>query len=322
MAYEFRTDEPVREGLRRTAREQLDRAVRELTEHITEDPVEAVHAARKAVKKERSLLRLARGSMPAKQRRRENGTLREASGRLAAARDSEAMIDMLDQLSERYVGQLPKANFKRIREGLERVRDEERTKLIGSTRSAQAAVSDLGEVRARVEEWTLRKDGWKVIEEGLRRSYADGRRASRRARSHRSMEEWHAWRKRVKDLWYQHRLLAGVAGPTVAGQAKDAHHLADLLGDDHDLGVLRSALTHGQVQAPADIDTVVRLIDHRREELQTEALFIGARIYAEKPKVFIRRMQRNWKAGRGRHRAAAARHPVELAEFTRVPHAA
>jgi hypothetical protein len=47
-----------------------------------------VHNARKAIKKERSLLRLARGAMPSEQRRRENAALREAARRLSTARDN------------------------------------------------------------------------------------------------------------------------------------------------------------------------------------------------------------------------------------------
>ena len=119
MAYRLEADESVRDGILRCAGEQLDRAITELSEHITEDPVEAVHAARKAVKKERSLLRLARGAMPAGQRRRENAALRGAARGLSAARDAEAMLGTLDGLSERYVGQVPESTFEAIREQLQ-----------------------------------------------------------------------------------------------------------------------------------------------------------------------------------------------------------
>ena len=64
MAYKFQADESVGEEIVRCAGEQLDRAVAALTEGLKEDPVKAVHNARKAIKKERSLLRLARGVMP------------------------------------------------------------------------------------------------------------------------------------------------------------------------------------------------------------------------------------------------------------------
>ena len=125
MAYRFETDETVHEAFARCAAEQLDEAIRQLSDRISDDPVDAVHSARKAVKKERSLLRLMRGAMPAKRRRRENRTLRDAARGLSGARDAAAMIETLDQLSERYVGQLPQNTFDRIRESFAIQEDRE-----------------------------------------------------------------------------------------------------------------------------------------------------------------------------------------------------
>src|ERR1700729_1894147 len=101
MAYRFEADEGVREAIVRCAREQLDDAVGELSEGIGEDPVRAVHSARKAVKKERSLLRLARGALPPKQRRRENSALRQAARGLSGAREADVMVETVAQLSDR-----------------------------------------------------------------------------------------------------------------------------------------------------------------------------------------------------------------------------
>ena len=43
-------------------------------------------------------------------------------------------------------------------------------------------------------------------------------------------------------------------------------------------------------------------VARRRGELQDEAFALGARVYAEKPKAFVRRMDRLWNAGRLRVR--------------------
>jgi CHAD domain-containing protein len=320
MAYKLKVNEDVRTGLRRCAIEQLDRAIRELSERIGEDPVAAVHNARKAIKKERSLLRLARGTMPATLRRQENAALRDAARVLSTARDAEVMLATVDELSERYTGQLPESTFQEVRAQLEDLRDAQRRQLIGSALGARA-VQELGAVRLRADDWTLRRGGWRALEPGLERAYRDGRRAFRRARRHRSADTLHTARKRVKDLWYLERLLTPACGPTIAGQAKDAHRLSDLLGDDHDLAVLRTALTRGRVRAAADLDGLVALIDHRRDELQREAIHLGERVYAEPPGAFVRRVKRSWKAGR---RQAAARkhdHPRELAVATRASRA-
>jgi len=59
---------------------------------------------------------------------------------------------------------------------------------------------------------------------------------------------------------------------------------------------------------------VLGLIEHRRAQLQTEAIFLGERLYAEKPKPFVRRLRRYWRAWRDETRAVDSHRPVELAE--------
>jgi CHAD domain-containing protein len=316
MAYKFRDDEPVGDAVLRCAREQLDQAVGELSEGMNRDPVAAVHNARKAIKKERSLLRLARGSIPRTQRRRENAALREAARALSGARDADVMLASVDQLSERFAGQLPAKTFGAIRKRLESRRAA--APGASSARDTQA-VAELGAVRIRVDEWQLRAGGWKALDSGLLRTYKRGRRALRRARAGRETQALHDWRKRVKDLWYHERLLVPICGRAVRGHAKELHQLADLLGDDHDLALLRRELIEGSIPVAVDVDAVVKLIEHRREELQTEAFGIGERLYAESPKAFRRRMRRSWRAGRAMMRAAEERDPAELAAATREP---
>lgn len=316
MSYEFKAEEPVADAVLRCAREQLDRAVAELSEEINRDPVAAVHNARKAIKKERSLLRLAQGTIPRGERQRDNDALRAAARALSGTRDADVLLASVDQLAERYVGQLPAKTFRAIRKRLESRVAATPPGPAGSALDARA-ISELGAVRIRVDEWQLRTGGWKAIDGGLVRTYKRGRRALQRARDGGQTQELHSWRKRVKDLWYHERLLAPSCGGAVRGHAKELHKLADLLGDDHDLALLRRELTDGFMPVPVDVDAVVKLIDHRREELQTAAFGIGERAYAESPKAFRRRMRRSWRAGRSMARVTQERHPAKLAEATR-----
>ncbi|HTP19525.1 MAG TPA: CHAD domain-containing protein [Solirubrobacteraceae bacterium] len=316
MAYKFEPDESVRHALTRCAREQLDRSVSELSDGIGTDPVEAIHSARKAIKKERSLLRLVRGAMPREQRRRENAALREVGRSLSGARDAEVMIASIDELSDRFAGQLPETAFQRIREHLE-ARRSAAAELGNCSVVDERVVQHLAAVRARVDEWQLRGGGWKSLESGLLRSYERGRQTFGRARVSSEMEDLHSWRKRVKDLWYHERLLAQICGPTVRGHAKELDLLSDLLGDDHDLALLRHELTQTTTPATAGVDAVVNLIDHRRSELQTEATRLGERVYAETVKAYRRRMRRSWTVGRGLARAPLDENPRQLAAATR-----
>jgi CHAD domain-containing protein len=317
MSYRFEPNEGVRAGIMRTAHEQLDAALHALHDEIGDNPVEAVHTARKAVKKERSLLRLSRATLPAKQRRAENAALRRAARGLSDARDAEVMIQTLDQLSERFAGQLPERTFTAVREPLERDRDVHRAQLADSARVPEAAGQLIG-ARGRINGWQLRVGGWPALEPGLERSYRRGRRAMRDAERERSAERMHAWRKRVKDRWYQERFLAPVSGPAIRGQAKDLHRLSDLLGDHHDLGVLRRRLTGEPLPVAADVDGIVGLIEHRQAELEGEALALGRRVYAENPRAFVRRMRSAWRAGRALQAGVGQPQPAELARATRA----
>ena len=175
MAFEFTAEETVPESLTRCAREQHDRAIHQLTDEIRSEPAEAVHAARKAIKKERAVLRLARAALPRQERRRQNGMLREAARRVSASRDAEVVAQALEQLSARFAGQLPERAFHAARAQLQ----PERGETAGAAkelRSAEEAVELLQEARVRVDRLRFGGDGWDAIEPGLRRTFKRGRR--------------------------------------------------------------------------------------------------------------------------------------------------
>ena len=313
MAYEFTAGESVAESFAQAWNEQLDRAVRALSEEWTADPVGAIHAARKAIKKERALLRLGRGALGGEERRRLNRELRSIGQGLSGLRDSEVMVQTLEKLTVRFAGQLPEATFSEVRELLDRDRRAQHDGAAGGE-AISAAAAHLEDLRGRVDELTLDSDGWPAIDGGLMRTYRDGRRAMREASRTRTLEALHDWRKRVKDLWYELRLLAPVCGPAFQGAAAEAGELADILGDDHDLGMLRQTLLGRATEPGVDLEALIGLIDYRREQLQTQAVLIGERLYAERPGAFRRRIRRCWSAGRAEHRAFEARHPSAVAQ--------
>ncbi len=313
MPYKFEPEEGLSEAFARVAGEQLDQAQTVITEELESDPVVAVHTARKSVKKERALLRLMRGAVAGSDRRKQNDALRQAARRLSVARDAEVMIAALDDLAERYSGQVPHTVFTTLRERL----DSERT-MFGAGSAESEVVAQLATVRAEIAEWRLSDHGWAAIEPGLARTYKRGRAAFVQARKHTDDQHLHAWRKRAKDLWYQLRLLTPVCGETVRGQSKDAGRLGDLLGEDHDLAVLRVTLARIGAPLATDVDAVVALLDHRREELQIQAMSVGERVYAERTKAFTGRVHSYWRAGRTERRVAQRRDPAALAEATRA----
>ncbi len=317
MSYRLQSEETMPEGLRRMAVQQLDRAIGELTDGLDADPVKAVHAARKALKRQRSLLRVGAGTLDPRQRRSENRALRGVARRLSGARDSEVAVKTLDQLTERYAGQLPETIFAALRSRLEHRRDAARLSL-SSPATIEPAVAELTGVRERVRDWRFRRTGWRAVGDGQRRGYRRGRRAFAVARSHPTDQNLHEWRKRTKDVWHQLRLLGPLAPAMIGGQAQDAHDLSDLLGDDHDLAGLREILLGLDGQLPVDVEAVIGLLDHRRRQLQRDAMLAGERLYAERPQAFAQRMHCYWETWRAQERAALADQPASLAEATRA----
>src|SRR3954453_10568943 len=205
MGYKLNFDEDLPTSARRAVREQLDRAVESLHEKRLSDPVEAIHDARKRLKKSRSALRLMRPDVRKKRYRRENRALRDAGRRVAHVRDADVLAETIDKLGERFAGRLPatafddladrmRAEARDVREDLD---DSELAELIDSL---QAAAN-------RVDDWPLESVDWKTAERGVARAYKRGRKAFRKALADPTVENLHEWRKRVKDLWYHHRLL-------------------------------------------------------------------------------------------------------------------
>jgi CYTH domain-containing protein len=108
---------------------------------------------------------------------------------------------------------------------------------------------------------------------------------------------FHDWRKAVKYLWYQTRLLHAAA-PSVLGPLVDQlDGLADALGDDHDLAVLGGLLDAdpGRFGTPECVVHVKQLARLQQEELRIAAYRSGATIYAESAPVFRRRIRSYWR---------------------------
>jgi CHAD domain-containing protein len=178
-------------------------------------------------------------------------------------------------------------------------------------------VDELRLAYTKAEAMQLRGGGWSVVGAGLQRSYGRGRRAMQRAQKSPTVENLHDWRKRAKDLWYHLRLLRPTAPHTLSGHINEAHALSDVLGDLHDLDVLRATLGKLAPELATDLGPLVALVEHRRAALRDEAGFVGARLYAETPKAFTARIRRYWKIARAQAHADASHDAAQVAARTR-----
>ncbi len=296
--YRLVDGEPVGPGIRRVIAAQVDDAIAQLRGEAGTEPADAIHEARKDIKKIRSALRLVRDALGDDVWRRENDHYREVARQLSGHRDAEILVEALHGLGERF-GPTARDRFGALREQLD---EENRAAHEDGTieRAMAGAAAELAAGRSRIDALPLDGDGWELIAPGIHRSYGRGRKRLRAVEEEASVTNLHELRKRVKDLWYQLRLIRDADRVMIGDLADHAHDLSDHLGDDHDLALLREEVQRRRdaFASPADQRHLLQEIDQQRGELQFATISLGRRIYAEKPKKFTARLAKRFRQSR------------------------
>jgi CHAD domain-containing protein len=255
------------------------------------DHAELVHEARKAIKRMRAFARLLRYELGEKEFDRVNSSLRVTGRHLAGARDAEVRLAILERLRRRHPHALELEGIKRLRERLQRERDE-----ASATLPEQTALQEIGEMRRELARWKLIEHDFKTLEPGLRRIYREGRQRYRQVgrRQVSDVEAAHDWRKRVKSLYYALDMLGGNDAKGVRKSTRCAELLAEALGEEHDLWLLTSYIGDNPDTFAGDDSARIALMtlaERRRKRLRDRALSRGGRLYKRKPRDFTRHVQ-------------------------------
>lgn len=299
VGYVLDPGDDVADEVRRVCEERLGDAIEVLDAVIagTTDVEAAVHDVRKRCKEMRGLVRLVR---PALGERYEsfNRHVRDAANELSALRDAHALAATFDTLLRAHD----------LDEQLRSIRDRQVALAVAATTSIEAgderiiAARELLIVaREDARRWRL-DDDFDPLGRGLATTYRAGREAFRRAQHDPTDEHVHEWRKAVKYLWYQTRLLHN-ASPSVIGPiVGQLDALAEALGDDHDLAVLVAALDAepDRFGEPDVVDHARRIARDQQDALRTPAFRTGASIYTEQPKAFRNRVTTYWRIAANR----------------------
>lgn len=278
-SYALEPEESACEGIARVAGTQLDHAIERLAH--PEQP-EAVHDARKALKRLRSLLRVSRPLLDERTYRRENSALRDVGRGLSATRDAQALIEALDRLQARRGSELPAASTGELRVALAtavQVTDSEPVLL--------ELQDTLRAVGSRSVTWSP-AGGSKRLLRGFARNYERGRTALRRARRDPDVEHLHELRKRAKDLWYGSQLLRREHPQRMKAIGRRAHQLSDLLGEHHDLALLHERAV--ALEGTRDSE-LIDAIDRELAALGQQALRRARKLYRRGPRQLRRRLR-------------------------------
>jgi CHAD domain-containing protein len=294
MAYRLKRDESDAEALKRIGRQELESAIDQLGTRTAKDRDEAIHEARKSIKKLRALLRLVRFEL-GDTYRKESSVLRDVGRKLSELRDAGAVIEILGKLEERFPDEVAGHKLDSVRRGLV-ARKQHAEQDANIPKVLERMSASLETAAKRVKTWRVQADGFPAIQAGLEDTFRSGRKAFATAQKRGRPVDYHEWRKRVKDHWYHVRLLENLWSDVIKGYEGSLKNLETFLGDDHNLVLLKDRLlaepeSYGKEKR---VELTLRLIDKYRKELRDNAVSLGNRIYQEKPKQLTRRMKKLW----------------------------
>ena len=293
MSYRLKARESLSKGIKRIATQQIDKAISDLSVTDETNVDEAVHQARKRLKKTRAVIRLVRDRLGKDLYIQENARYRDIGRKLANLRDSKVQIETLDNLTA--LGYTDD-NFADIRQELQidYRREYQRVLNEGIIISVK---NELKDAKTQINDWKIKSSGWKVVDKSLKQVYKRGYEGLDLAMSKPTAENLHDWRKRVKYLRYHLCILSPIWTEIIEEWVDRTHDLSDYLGEDHDLAVLQEFVSNQpkRFDRQNTLKSLNALIDRRRKELQPEAIFIGKKIYTEKDKRFVKRLNNYWK---------------------------
>jgi CHAD domain-containing protein len=284
-SFALKPGKSIRRELKRLARKELGCACERL---LHDGGAEDVHESRKSVKKVEALAKLLDqiGSAPP---RKNVKRLRAARRILSRLRDADAIGETFERLQSRFADRIPEHTSGMIRAQLIRQKTEVTRRAHAGAGSVARAGKTLQKLRRSVKRWPAASIDPSELPEVLRRSFRASRKAMKRAQTRGRAEDFHGWRKRVQNLWYQLRLAERlVSGLTT--QIEEFRELETALGEEHNLVVLRTKLTRDRSlrSVKSQISSLAAMSTALQEELRRAAVVLGMRLHKMSSKDFAR----------------------------------
>jgi len=293
MAYHLKQTERVGRGLRRLARKELRAAIDALRQTPSD---EKIHEARKSLKKVRAIYKVLEAD-DAHGLRGSRKRLRRVNRTLSRLRDADAMLQTLAAVT--------RGRSRVIDEhGLARLKRRLSAKKLGSLETAdrrgtwEALTSDLRKLRRSARKWRPIHRGVGALASGIRRTHRQGCKAMARAKDTQRASDFHEWRKQVKALWYELRLVEE-SSAVIRRHVTALHRAETALGDDHNLVLLCAELTSERPGSGEDsFDRLRAAAATRQGELRRRALARVEPLYRRRTAAFVREITRAWKMWR------------------------
>eukprot|EP01037_Dinobryon_pediforme_P021384 gene21384-22236_t len=275
------TTAPCGADLKRMLQSDLASARAEL-DPIPASRTQAVHRARRRLKRARTILRLLR-SVAGLDREHRLEPVRTAFALLAGARDADAMLaagrwllahaeDVKDPALTTLLLNLEQNAHAQHRQSLPLA------EILSLLRIAEAEAASLPEIF----------DGAKLFADGLIDTYRRGRACFRKCLDSSAPDDLHDWRKQVKHRLHLTQMVRGQPGFSIP-LLKDLDVLAETLGEAHDFANLAALVGKAPELAGGRkaANEVKARIARRIAKLQRRAIDLGEELYGERTRHFV-----------------------------------
>ena len=285
MAYRIDFDNPLGDEVRSIASELLKDAI-VLLQRQPDGPHEAIHDARKNIKRARALYRLI-ASEAKEFQAAENGRLREIARELSHLRDSAALAETTDYLEKETDRKQSKAAIRRLGRSMKKRRD----KITGKEKEVQekldTCAAGLREADSALDGLVLprlRKQAIECIASGWRKTSRKARKALSACQHTGDDEPFHDLRKRSQDRYMHAALLRPIWPSGMVSIQRQSKTLVDLLGHEHDLAVLNEQVLGQAEKSAEEREHLLQSIASERIKLQEATREMGQDIFDDSPK--------------------------------------
>jgi len=291
MAFQLKPRRSTSRELVRVFSTQLTLAIRELRRPGSRN-TSIAHDARRHIKKARAVLRLVQRQL-GDAYRPANRRLRKAGRMLAPLADSAAVVDAVDVWRRSVHGKQNAAAVMRLRRHLVRASHQQFSPA-QVAHMVRAAMRGIEQERERASTWALHTRGFRGLAPGLEESIRRARDAMAGAAERPTADMYHRWRRSVKALWLQVRLIERRCGNGLAGYECRLERLDGLLGDSHNIFLLQRRLAAEPILPRALTARCLRSLRGVESSLRAQAHDAGNAVFNEPPDKVVERVRRLW----------------------------
>lgn len=295
MSFKLMPQDPLGETLRNIIEYQVSKMIHGLSDESISKR-DGIHEMRRRSKKIRALLRLVQDNISSDVYRQENKCFSALSRTFNDVRDAEVLLETFAKVKE-HLGLERKGCLGEIEEALGKNLNEERHKQLDENQGINGVVMGLQQALSRLNDWEIEGQGWSVLGAGILKTYGQGQVHLSQALALPSMTRIHEWRKKVRYLGFQLKLLQFLH-PQVKKKFSQFAALGSLLGYHHDLAVLRETLLKNALGLKDSHSTSV-LVDHMdmlSRGIEREVFVLGTHLFIKKPEKFEQSIKKYWES--------------------------